>query len=295
MDLTLFDDVLVLLEEGNLSRAARRRNVTQPAFSRRIRSFESWLGRPILRRAANRVEIEPALLENAAELQALAAHVQELRRRIARHDPGRATVTVAAQHSLVLSTFPAFAAAAQRHLPETGFRLRAANRNDCISLFLSGEAALLMCYERADGAEMPFDDSVARALWGRDRLVPVVGGSLRGTLDAAGRPPAGGPEILYPPSSFFGELLGADGRAGPGAAGRAVVESAFTAGIRELALAGLGLAWLPMSLVHGEIASGALAVCTAEPASIRLRIAVFARRSDAAAMRLCALPPPASG
>ena len=42
MDLTLFDDVLLLLEEGNMSRAARRRNVTQPAFSRRIRSFEDW-------------------------------------------------------------------------------------------------------------------------------------------------------------------------------------------------------------------------------------------------------------
>ena len=71
MDLSIFDDVLVLLEEGNMSRAARRRNVTQPAFSRRIQSFENWLGRPIVKRAANRVEIEPALSENIVELQAV--------------------------------------------------------------------------------------------------------------------------------------------------------------------------------------------------------------------------------
>ena len=44
MDLDWLDDVLVLLEEGNMTRAARRRNITQPAFSRRIRGFEDWLG-----------------------------------------------------------------------------------------------------------------------------------------------------------------------------------------------------------------------------------------------------------
>ena len=44
MDMQWLDDVLVLLEEGNLTRAAARRNITQPAFSRRIRSFEDWLG-----------------------------------------------------------------------------------------------------------------------------------------------------------------------------------------------------------------------------------------------------------
>jgi hypothetical protein len=34
MDMHWLDDVLVLLEEGNMTRAAMRRNVTQPAFSR---------------------------------------------------------------------------------------------------------------------------------------------------------------------------------------------------------------------------------------------------------------------
>ena len=48
MDMRWFDDVLVLLEEKNMTRAAERRNITQPAFSRRIRSFEDWLGIDIL-------------------------------------------------------------------------------------------------------------------------------------------------------------------------------------------------------------------------------------------------------
>lgn len=288
MDLSLFDDVLILLEEGNMSRAARRRNVTQPAFSRRIQSFELWIGRPIVKRSANRVEIEPALLANTGELQALVVHVEELRRRIARYDPSSSTVTIAAQHSLIMSSFSDFAALAQERFPLISFRLRAGNQNECVSVFLSGEASLLMCYEREGGNEMPFDASIIRSVWGRDRLVSVVGGPMRFELYPDGRPRPDAPVILYPPSSFFGELLGGVGPQTP-RLGPVVAESAFTAGIKEMALAGLGVAWLPMSLIHAEVQSGALIVCNGVSETIPLQITLFARPSDASAARLCSL------
>lgn len=289
MDLTLFDDVLTLLEEGNLSRAARRRNVTQPAFSRRIQAFETWLGRPIVRRSANRVEIEPALLANTAELQALVTHVQALRRRIAEYKPGRSVVTLAAQHSLIVSTFPDFAALARRRLPMAAFRVRAANQNDCISLLLSGEASLLMCYEREGAGEMPFAPSVIRSIWGRDRLIRVAGGDLRFALRQGGDPPEDAPALGYPPGSFFGELLGQGAKPGSPVSGPVVVESAFAPGIKEMALAGLGVGWLPASLVEAELRSGALIVCGGADEAIPLRITLHARPSDEIAARLCAL------
>ncbi|MEZ5913524.1 MAG: LysR family transcriptional regulator [Paracoccaceae bacterium] len=198
----MFDDVIVLLEEGNMSRAARRRNVTQPAFSRRIRSFEDWLGRPIVVRTANRVELEPALLANAAELQALVGHVRELRGRIASHDPARTTLTVAAQHSVMISAVPDFIREVKSRFDKMSFRVRAANHNDCLSLFLSGEAAVLMSYEREGDVELPFGAGVTRRIWGRDRLVPVTGGGLRFGLSGKGRIPADIPMIRYPSGSF---------------------------------------------------------------------------------------------
>lgn len=288
MDLSLFDDVLTLLEEGNMSRAAKRRNVTQPAFSRRIQSFEIWLGRPIVRRSANRVEIEPALHANMGELQALVAHVQELRRRIAQFDPSGSTVTIAAQHSLIMSSFPEFAALARERFPMISFRLRAGNQNDCVSMFLSGEISLLMCYEREGGNEMPFDASIMRSVWGRDRLVSVVGGPMRFELFSDGRPRPDAPVILYPPGSFFGDLLGRVGTHAP-RLGPTIAESAFTAGIKEMALAGLGIAWLPMSLIHAELHSGALIICNGVSQTIPLQITLFARPSDSSATRLCTL------
>jgi len=289
MDLTLFDDVLVLLEEGNMSRAARRRNVTQPAFSRRIRGFETWLGRPIIKRDSNRMEIEPALLANSGELEALVGHVRELRQRIAGYDPGRSIVTIAAQHSLIQSAFPEFAAAARQRYPMISFRVRAANHNDCISLFLRGEASLLMCYERDNDVELPFDDGIVRSVWGQDRLVPVVGGSLRFLLPVDGRPPANLPVITYPPRSFFGETLTRAGVTSVNDDSHVVAESAFSAGVKEMALAGLGLAWLPMSLIYNEVQNGSLVICNQDNDTVPLRISLFAQPSNKAAAQLCEL------
>ena len=49
MDLNWLEDFLALAEHRNFSRAAEARNVTQPAFSRRIRAMEEWVGTPFVR------------------------------------------------------------------------------------------------------------------------------------------------------------------------------------------------------------------------------------------------------
>ena len=47
MDLDWLKDFLALAELKTFSRAADARNVTQPAFSRRIRALEDWIGAPL--------------------------------------------------------------------------------------------------------------------------------------------------------------------------------------------------------------------------------------------------------
>ena len=44
MNLSWLEDFLALAASGNFSRAAQERHMTQPAFSRRIRALEEWLG-----------------------------------------------------------------------------------------------------------------------------------------------------------------------------------------------------------------------------------------------------------
>mgnify|MGYP000229594305 CR=1 FL=1 len=82
MDLRWLEDVLILLEEGNLTRAAQRRAITQPAFSRRIRAFESWLGHDILDRDVNRVKIRDSARNNETEIRALIQRLNGLQKRM---------------------------------------------------------------------------------------------------------------------------------------------------------------------------------------------------------------------
>ena len=44
MEFAWLEDFLALVDFGNFSRAAELRHVTQPAFSRRIRALEDWVG-----------------------------------------------------------------------------------------------------------------------------------------------------------------------------------------------------------------------------------------------------------
>ncbi|MEM6276413.1 MAG: LysR family transcriptional regulator, partial [Pseudomonadota bacterium] len=189
MDMNWLEDVLVLLEEGNMTRAAARRNITQPAFSRRLRSFEDWIGKPILDRRSNRVEIGPALTTNEAEIRALVARLREMRTNLANYESGRTAITVAAQHAAACSSFPDMTLRANASFPGLRIRLRPGNLDDCASLFLRGDAEMLLCYEAKDARRLNFGSDVRRERWGRDYLVPVVGGSMRYLIRADGSIP----------------------------------------------------------------------------------------------------------
>ena len=55
MELIWFEDYLALAETLNFSRAAELRHVTQPAFSRRIRALEGWIGTALFTRTTHGV------------------------------------------------------------------------------------------------------------------------------------------------------------------------------------------------------------------------------------------------
>lgn len=288
MDSQWLDDVLVLLEEGNLTRAAQRRNITQPAFSRRIRSFEDWLGVRVLDRKTNRVDISPALISNETEIRALAARLRELRTKIAHFDSAGATMAIAAQHSPVFSTFPDMALRAKSAFPKLRFRMRAGNLSDCVSMFLRGDASMLLCYEAANADPLQFGANVLRGVWGKDYLVPVVGGALRYSVRDNRAVPDNTPAIVYPDNSYFGEVLRKNERpfGTPEFSTNPVCETAFSSGARELVLNGIGVGWLPFSMVYREVESGEMISLANRYGRENLEIAIYADGENAMAETL---------
>lgn len=281
MQFQWLDDVLVLLEEGNMSRAAARRNITQPAFSRRIQGFEDWLGIAVLERKTNSVEISEALTSNEGEIRALMARLRELRTKIAHYEKSRTTVALAAQHAPMCATFPDMALRARKVLPGLQFRLRAGNLNDCVSMFLRGDTSMLLCYEAENVGTLQFGPDIQRGVWGHDYLVPLVGGGLRYSVTDYGEVPANTPAIVYPEDSYFGEVLRKNDRpfGTPSSSVNTFSVSAFSSGTRELLLKGMGVGWLPFSMMYREIESGEVISLAHRYGQEALQVVIYADRT----------------
>lgn len=288
MNLQWLDDVLVLLEEKNLTRAAARRNVTQPAFSRRIRSFEDWLGTPVLERGTNRVRLSQALRSNEADIRALITRIEELRSQMLTFDPASSTITIAAQHSPIHSTFPEMAVLAKHYFPSLKFRLRAGNQRDSVSIFLRKDADILLCYEAEEDGPLPFGETIKRAVWGTDHLVAVIGGKLRFKVSSNGTITENLPAIIYPMSSYFGQVLSNHAQPfGTRAMSSSVAcETAYSNGIKELILKGLGVGWLPLSMSYKEIESGELIALTSQYGRVPLQNALYVHADNDVAVEL---------
>lgn len=138
-------------------------------------------------------------------------------------------------------------------------RLKSGNLDECFALLLSRQADVALVY-RVENVGQPISaDYIETVKIGDDRLIPVFAAekvaAFRGDF-AEGMLRV----IAYPPDVFFGEAIArciypaiTSGRIVP------VAETALTLAAQELALAGLGVAWLPQSLVSRMVTDGRLA------------------------------------
>jgi len=108
MELSWLEDFLALAEHKTFSRAAEVRHVTQPAFSRRIRSLESWIGTHLFVRSPQGTALTPAgkfLRTHAEELTRNLHQVRQEALEVASKEAS--IISFAATHALSFVFFPA--------------------------------------------------------------------------------------------------------------------------------------------------------------------------------------------
>jgi len=260
MELKWVEDFLSLSETRSFSRSAELRCVTQSAFSRRIRSLEVWLGTVLLDRSTYPITLTAdgrQFVETAEEVvRLLSLSRADFRARGERsHLP---VVTIAALHSLCLSVLPRWLAGIQAALGPMASRVLPDNFNICVQALVEGGYDLLLTYHHPS-VPIPVDPErhPCRVI-GQDSLVAVAAPGL--APDAEGRLPL----LQYSRGSFLGRLAAiAQARGGTPATYPAHTnENSMAEALKSMALGGHGVAWLPRSLVAGEIASGALKVAS---------------------------------
>ena len=256
METRWLQDFLTLAECGSFTRAAVVRHASQAAFSRRIQSLERWLGVMLFDRSAfpARLTAEGARFRE----QAGAILGAMLAARAGLAGPGAPEmVRVALPYALATGALPGWMKAWNAD-GSLSLRVESGNVHDMVAALVAGAVDLLICFH---GAEQPIELDPARyerAVLRRDTLAPHA---APGVLDACPWPGSAGrpvPLLLYPASVYFGRLvaLALDGGPAP-VQGRMVMECDMADVLRNLVLAGAGVAWLPgCSVAPGMAAVG---------------------------------------
>lgn len=258
MEAAWLEDFLALADCMNFSRAAERRNITQPAFSRRIRALEAWVGAPLIDRDTHRLALTPA---GTAFLPAAEQALHALRR-------GRSAATEAAQtgageltflatHALSLTFFPHWLRTLETAVGDSAVRLMADNMVACERMMLEGRAQFLLCHHHP-AAHMRLDGPSFRSIrLGTDMLVPVCGrdegGAARHVLPGAADAPL--PYLAFSGESGMGRIVEAFRAAqAPAAWLKPVFTSHLSTALIAQARAGRGLAFAPLSLAAADLA-----------------------------------------
>ena len=263
MDTTWLRDFLVLAEHQNFSRAAQERNVTQPAFSRRIQALERWVGTPLFDRSTHILTLTKAgeaFHSRAEESLRLLMQGREVAREEGEvYEP---TVRFAATHVLALTFFSRWIRTILDTLKQAPrIQLAADNMKASERMMIAGQANFLLCYYHPSMA-VELNSSQFRSICiGHDTLIPVS------VPDATGAPlhrlsgdnvdPV--PHLAYGEQSGLGRILHAHRTRQPHPVRlKTVFTSHMASVLAAVARDGTGLAWAPRNLVESDLKSGRL-------------------------------------
>ncbi|MFL9877145.1 LysR substrate-binding domain-containing protein [Herbaspirillum rhizosphaerae] len=285
MDIKWIEDFLSLAATRNFSRSADHRNVTQPAFSRRIRALEAWIGAELVDRSTYPLTLTVAgKLFNDAASEAIKL-LTDARNQLRSEHTAHNMLRVTAGHSLALSFFPEWLdklndASNEKPGTHSSFsaRITATTIHDSVLALTEGECDLLLCFYHPQLPILLNPDQYEYVTVGSERVIPVSAPDKSGAplfrLPGSKTKPTR--LLAYPATSFLGrvmELILANAPQAPGLL--TSYESDMAELLKRMALNGHGLAWLPQRSVEDELDEGKLVAAGGDAWSLELEIRVF--------------------
>lgn len=265
VDLKLLEDLLALEQTGSFVRAAEARHVTHPAFGRRIKALEAWAGAPLVERQRMPVRLTPqgeTLLRTASQMLEQMAQVRH-RLRSTTSD-AQATLRVATGRSLARTLVADWIVRLRRKPravlgPGSQVDLTTGRVQDLAALLEAGKTDLLCAYAHADIAELLSPTRYRYLTLAADKLVPVSHVDRRGRARFGLSDASSAPLIAYVGGLALERILGdrLDARA---YALQPFLRCDSPDAVHGAAVKGLGVAWLPWSMVAGDCRRGTLAV-----------------------------------
>lgn len=260
MDLNWLHDFVCLGRTLNFTRAADERNITQPAFSRRIKSLENWLGVPLVKRSTYPVQLTDAGHQFLPVAREIVASLTDVRQSIRAEERGStAFQRFAVLHAISVNYLSVRIAEFEKLIPNLRVRTYSDNLRACCQLLVDGSCDFLLYYRHKDVAPALDETQFHRKDIGTEEFFPVAASAaaLAGGWDLSAPAAREIPYLSYDPNSFLGTVVDQTiGARKPRLSLRYM--DALAEAIKRRALAGSGIAWLPELAVADELARGDL-------------------------------------
>ncbi|WP_413616600.1 LysR substrate-binding domain-containing protein [Halomonas cupida] len=270
------EDFVALSNTRSFSASARQRHVTQPAFSRRIRSLEQAVGVTLVDRSTTPIDLTPqgqlflVTARNVVEqLNESLGHLRGL-------SMANEALDIVAAHSLALSFFPPWISRLQKGLGELPTRLIAMNVGEAIHVLREGNCDLMLAYHDPY-ATMQLDAEVFPSFSiGSVKMVPVClpDGQGQPMFPLEGSDPL--PYLAYTQGAFLGRSVRMLLKNDPLRMRlRTVYETAMAEGLKGMMMQGVGMAWIPDFCLRQELNEGRVVRAAAENWDIPLEIRLY--------------------
>lgn len=264
--LKLLEDFIALARAGSFVRAAEQRHVTHPAFGRRIQALEAWVGTPLV----NRSTLPVTLTEQGEAVLKTACQVVEQLNRVryqARdtESGGHGRLRIATGRSLARTLVADWIGRlhkGRRPVLKAGVQIDITTgmMADMAKLLAQGKTDLLCCYEHPALSLKLLPDQFHYMTLATDKLVPVCQARPDGTTRyvLSDRPGASLPLIAYSGGLAMARILGDRLESYPYPLVPAVRCDSLDTAMGSV-MKGLGIAWLPLSMIASECRRGVLA------------------------------------
>ncbi|AVS72217.1 LysR family transcriptional regulator [Paracidovorax avenae] len=279
MQLKWVEDFIALARERSFTRAAEQRHVTHPAFGRRIRALEAWAGTALVERGSQEAEQDTGPLRSRGSVggpvrltaagTAFLATAEQLARELSQSQEELRAIAGRQARSVTIATGRTLARTA---LADALPRLRAVLQSaelrvvtnglaQTVEMLERGEADFWLGYHHAALEVRLNGRSYAHATLASDKLVPVSRGDAQG-LPRHALAPSGPavPYLAYADTLALGRLVEDLLARHPLAPRlRRIIECDSADAQYEYVHRGLGVAWLPWSMVRSDCQAGRLA------------------------------------
>jgi LysR family transcriptional regulator, hypochlorite-specific transcription factor HypT len=272
------EDFIAMAQSRSLARAAEARFVTQPAFGRRIKALEAWLGVALIDRSSYPTQLTPAGDAFVATAQALLTQLDRFKAAHGDGLPNGRKVRIATGRTLGQTLFPPWLLRVQAALHKQTLQRKGKDANaaaldvdivsgslhDALLKLEQREVDLVFCYGHPS-LSLALDPSTFRSLTvAQEHLVCVSAPDAQGApMHALAQPTAAGApgtvaHMALAESLALARIWANTTPAAIKAQLRSVHRADFAEPLVPLVRAGLGLAWLPLSLVAADLKQGSL-------------------------------------